>query len=127
MDAGGCNTDSSRKETSVKLSPMNTGMYIATIPITYASPRMLGLKRRERHVCVCACTCARCVCMRVRDANLNTVPQSDRDRIMPTIVGVPVSGGETGARQSSTWRTEREICPCVTAQSQFSYPFGTQN
>jgi len=42
---------------------------------------------------------------------------------MPTIVGVPVSGGQTGARQSSTWQTERKICRCVADQSQFFLSF----
>jgi len=45
---------------------------------------------------------------------------------MPTIVGLPVSGGQTGARQSWTWQTEKKICRFVADESQFSYPFSTQ-
>jgi len=45
---------------------------------------------------------------------------------MPTIVGVPASGGQTGARRSWTWQTEMKICHCVADQSQAPYPFSTQ-
>ena len=46
-------------------------------------------------------------------------------KIMPTIVGVHVRGGQTGARQSSTWQRGKFVAVLLISLSS-SYPFSTQ-